>query len=156
MIIIDLDPLMTNMTVFRLSVTQCAVKITEITEILTFQCQLYLIHGFVDCSCSYSDVLWKAIVNILFSQKIRETLNDVITAVFVVFKRGTLMSIYVSSFFVGFASNLHIVIFNLFLCMGLQISILGLYLLYNMAAEKNGKPLKTKFEKIEKQNVDFC
>ena len=32
MIIIDLDPLMTNMTVFRLSVKYFAVKITEITE----------------------------------------------------------------------------------------------------------------------------
>ena len=39
--------------------------------------------------------------------------------------------------------------------MGLQTSILGLYLLSIMAAENNGKPLKTKFEKIEKQNVDF-
>ena len=79
-------------------------------------------------------------------------LNDVITAVFVVFKCGTLTS----SFFVEFPSNLHILIFNLLLCMGLQTSILGLYLLSNMAAENNGKPLKTKFEKIEKQNVDFC
>ena len=26
----------------------------------------------------------------------------------------------------------------------------------NMAAENNGKPLKTKFEKIEKQNVGSC
>ena len=79
-------------------------------------------------------------------------LNDVITAVFVVFKCGTLMS----PFLVEFASNLHILIFNLLLCTGLQTSILGLYLLSNMAAENNGNPLKTKFEKIEKQNVDFC
>ena len=40
--------------------------------------------------------------------------------------------------------------------MGLQTSKLGLYLLSIMAAENNGKPLKKKFEKIEKQNVDFC
>ena len=40
--------------------------------------------------------------------------------------------------------------------MDLQTSKLGLYLLSNMAAENNGKPLKTKFEKIEKQNDDFC
>ena len=57
MIIIDLDPLMTNMTVFRSSVTYFAVKITEITDILTFRCQLYLTHGFGDCGCSYSKVL---------------------------------------------------------------------------------------------------
>ena len=81
-----------------------------------------------------------------------KTLNDVITAVFVVFKCGTLTS----SFFVEFSSNLHILIFNLLLCMGLQTSIPALYLLSNMAAENNGKLLKTKFEKIEKQNVDFC
>ena len=78
-------------------------------------------------------------------------MNDVITAVFVVFKCGTLTS----SFFVEFASNLHILIINLLICMGLQSSILGLYLLSNMAAENNGKQLKTIFGKIEKQNVDF-
>ena len=40
--------------------------------------------------------------------------------------------------------------------MGLQTSILSLYLLSNMAAENNRKQLKTKLEKTEKQNVDFC
>ena len=40
--------------------------------------------------------------------------------------------------------------------MGSLPSILGSNLLSNMAYENNGKPFKTKFEKIEKQNVDFC
>ena len=39
--------------------------------------------------------------------------------------------------------------------MGLETSILGLYFLSNMADKNNGHPLKTKFEKIEKQNVGF-
>ena len=38
----------------------------------------------------------------------------------------------------------------------LSYLILALYLLSNMAAENNGKPLKTKFEKIEKKSFDFC
>ena len=40
--------------------------------------------------------------------------------------------------------------------MGLQTMVLSSYLLSNMATEINGKPLKTNFEKSEKQNVDFC
>jgi len=40
--------------------------------------------------------------------------------------------------------------------MALQTGILLLYLLSIMAAENNGKPLDTNFEKIEKQNVVFC
>ena len=40
--------------------------------------------------------------------------------------------------------------------MGLQTSILGLYLLSNVASENNWKSLKTTFEKIKKQKVDFC
>ena len=38
--------------------------------------------------------------------------------------------------------------------MGLQPSTHGYYLLSNMAAKNNGKPLNTKFEKTEKQNYD--
>ena len=74
-----------------------------------------------------------------------------VVVVVVVFKCDTLTS----SFFVKFSSNLHILIFNVLLCMDFQTSILGLYLISNIAAKNNGKPLKTKFEKIEKQNVDF-
>ena len=87
-----------------------------------------------------------------FLKNFEKPCNDVITAVFVVFKCGTLTS----SFFVEFSSDLHILIFNLLLCMGLKTSIVGLNLLTNMAAENNGKPLKTKFEKIGKQNFDLC
>ena len=50
-------------------------------------------------------------------------LNDVIVAVFVVFKCYTLTS----SFFVEFSSNWHILIFNLLLCMGKQTIIFVLY-----------------------------
>ena len=74
------------------------------------------------------------------------------TADFVFDKCG----IHTSSFFVIFFSDWHIFIFFFLLFMGLQTSILGLYLSSNMAAENNGNPLKTKFEKTEKQNVDFC
>ena len=69
MITIDLDPLMTNMTVFRSSVTYFAVKMTEIKDILTFRYQLELTHGFGDCGYNYIKVLWKTIENIPFSQK---------------------------------------------------------------------------------------
>ena len=64
---------------------------------------------------------------------------------FVVFKCGILTS----SFFVAFSLNLHIIIGHSLLCNGLQFS-------FKMATDNNGKPLKTKFEKIEKQNLDFC
>jgi len=37
--------------------------------------------------------------------------------------------------------------------MGLQTSIIGLYLLSNVAAGNIGKPLNSPFEKIEKKNV---
>jgi len=90
-----------------------------------------------------------------FLKILEKPLNDVIPAVFVVFVVFE-FGIFTSSFFVEFASYFHILIFNLLLCMALQTSILGLYLLSNMATENNGNPLKTKFEKIEKQNVDFC
>ena len=117
---------------------------------MTFRCQLYVIHGFGDFGCNYNKVLQKTIKNIQISKKIEKTLNDVITAVLFVFKYGTL-----TSFFLEFSFDLHILIFNLLLCMGLQTSILALYLLSNTAAENNWKPLKTTFEKIEKQNVEF-
>ena len=118
---------------------------------LTFSIQLYLTNSFGNCCCSYSKVLWKTIENNPFIKNFGKTLNDFITAVFVVFKCGTLTS----SFFVEFASNLHILIFSLSLCVGLQISNFGLYLLSNMAVENNGTPLKSKFDRIEKQNIDF-
>ena len=45
--------------------------------------------------------------------------------------------------------------FNSLLCMGLQTSVFGSYLLSKMAAEKTEKPLKPKFAKIEKQNIGW-
>ena len=123
----------------------------KITDIFTFRCQLCHTHRCGDCSCNYSEVLWETIKNNQFHQIIKKTLNDVRTTVFVVFKS----SILTSSFFIEFSSNWKILIFYLLLCLGLQTSILGLYLQSNMAAENNGKALKTKFEKRIKTKHSF-
>ena len=97
-------------------------------------------HSFGGCGCSYSKVHWKTIENLQFSHKFRKTLNDVIMAVFAVFKCGILTY----SFFVEFACNLRTLIFNILLCIGLQTSILGSYLLSNMSRRKLRKNFKTK------------
>ena len=49
MISVDWDPLMSNMTVFRLSFKLFAVKIKEIVDIFTFRCHLFHTLGFGYC-----------------------------------------------------------------------------------------------------------
>ena len=108
---------------------------------LTFGCHLYHKHRFGDFGSRYGEKLRKTLKKIIFSKIYQKTmLNNVMVAVFVVIMCGTLTS----SFFVDFSSNWHILIFYSLLCMRLQTSILGLYLLSNMAAENNGKPGKIK------------
>ena len=59
------------------------------------------------------------------------------------------------SMFMQFYSNWYILFCSSLLCMGLQTSVFGWYLLSKMAAEKTKKPLKPKFAKIEKQNIGW-
>jgi len=75
LIFVDLDPLMTNLTLFRSSGMQFAVKITEITDILNVWYQLFNTHSLSDRGWSQSEIIWKTSENISFSQIIPQIVD---------------------------------------------------------------------------------
>ena len=122
----------------------------EITNFLTFKYQLTshtVLVTLVAVTIKYYGKKWE---NIPFSQKIRKNIEWRHNGCFWCFQ----------------VRHSHVFIFC-WICIQLTHSYFPLITLYvfankhirfvtYMAAENNGKPLKTKFEKIEKQNVGSC